>query len=232
MTRRDAFTLIEVMIVLTIVVSFMAIAWPRMRGLANKTQLRQAAVDFEAACAEMRDRAVRFGLPTVIRYRLGQSKYQLSDASAPAVDRDNMVRLESANLALQDSQRERPTKTEFELPPGVLFVDPAEGIDEPTSEIGETSDDDLLVVGPNDEEAEPIDWSDSASITFYPDGRATTATIRILATDTGDSIQVVVRGFTGGVAVGPVERPIERMPDQPVGDGESNSAAVQFNEQR
>lgn len=84
MADAFAFTLLEVLIVLTIVVAFLAIAWPRMRGMAARTELREAAVEFKTACAEARELAVRSGAPVVVRYQCGGSAFGLcADGSSP-----------------------------------------------------------------------------------------------------------------------------------------------------
>ena len=212
MARRNAFTLIEVMIVLTIVVSFMAIAWPRMRGLAGKTQLREAAVGFKAVCAEARDQAVRYGRPTMVRYRLGESQYRLSDAMAKHTDSDDLINVDATNTTEQRSLDNDPLASDYELPLMIQFAEPTAGrgdenLDrmDPLTDLSESGEDDKLDIGPADGEAKPFDWIESESITFYPEGRSSSATVRMLASDSGESITLTVRGLTGGVSIGPVE---------------------------
>ena len=61
-----------------------------------------------------------------------------------------------------------------------------------------------MVVG----ESKPVDWTESEQITFFPEGRSTSAMVRVLASDNGDSIMLAIRGLTAGVTVGDVEKRI------------------------
>ncbi len=157
LSSRNAFTLIEVMIVMTIVVAVLAIAWPRMRRMAAKTQIREAAIEFKAACNEARVHAARSGKPTYVRYKFGQSKFQLSDSIAT------------------DTQSTKWSE-EYELALGTVFDDPQN------------------------------QHRESEQITFFPEGRSTSAVVRVLASDNGDSIMLTIRGLTAGVTVGDVEK--------------------------
>lgn len=48
--------------------------------------------------------------------------------------------------------------------------------------------------------------SDFESVTFFPDGRSTQSEIHIALPDRTHSIQLSVRGLTGGVTIDPIER--------------------------
>jgi prepilin-type N-terminal cleavage/methylation domain-containing protein len=219
MSERNAFTLIEVMIVLTIVVSVMAIAWPRMRGLAAKTQIREAAIEFKAACIEARDRSVRSGKPVYLRYKLGLSKFRLSETEQMDAQPGDTIQVKATGVSGRATQVLKPYSQEYELAIGIIFDDPANLRDEMDDEFGvdalvdrsgqndpeQLEQQDKLVVG----EKRAIDWAESEVITFYPEGRSTSAVVRILASDSGDAIMLSVRGLTAGVKVGDVERPLK-----------------------
>lgn len=218
MSKREAYTLLEMMIVMTIVVLIMAIAWPRMRGLAAKTQVREAAVDFKAACAEARDLAVRRGQPIILNYQFGRSDYRISDSPNQQFDADDVIQVEATSQRAGKTFTDKPLDQTYELSSGILFDDPANRRD-PAAEIfssqGEAeisnpvltdleslADEDKLVI----EDQRAIDWTESESITFYPEGRCTSSIVRLLAPDTGESITVTIRGLTSGVSIGPVEK--------------------------
>jgi len=219
------------MIVLTIVVSMMAIAWPRMRGLAAKSQLREAAVEFKSACAEARDLAVRSGRPVYLRYQFGQSPFRLSDSAVSEANTVDRIQIGSSGNPESESIDQTQFTRQFELSLGIVFDDPANQRDETeTDDIRllidpqKLDDEDKLTVG----KEQTIDWTDSESITFFSEGRATAATVLLLADDSGDSIMLTVRGLTGGVSIGPVERPFD--PEDRDGseerDGESPPATT------
>lgn len=219
MYKRNAFTLIEVMIVLTIVVSVMAIAWPRMRGLAAKTQIREATIEFKAACIEARDRSVRSGKPVYLRYQLGLSKFRLSETDQIDTRPGDTIQVTAANVSERPTKDLKPYSQEYELAIGIIFDDPANhrkemddgfGVDGLVDRSGRNDPEQLeqqdkLVIG----DKRAIDWAESEVITFYPEGRSTSAVVRILASDSGDAIMLSVRGLTAGVTVGEVERPLK-----------------------
>ncbi len=232
MAKRPAFTLIEVMIVLTIVVSVLAIAWPRMRTLAAKTQFREAAVDFKAACAEARDQAVRSGKPVVLSYQLGKSRYRLSDQENSQFLSKQTIDLNPANLAEKPPDRSRQFIREFALPAGITFADPADLLDQTeANELRRLTQpdqlrvEDRLIVG----QQQTIDWAQSEAIRFFPEGRATSATVHLRASDTQESITVAVRGLNAEVSIGSVEQPdaSQARPNDVAGgsiDGEPTNA--------
>lgn len=228
MTNRYAFTLIEVMIVLTIVVSVMAIAWPRMRGLAAKTQIREAAIEFKAACIEARDSAVRSGNPVYVRYKFGQSKFRLTDSDTTDTDSQTVIQVNPSLSTEPNIGQDGPWSQEVQLASGMVFDDPnnqhRESLDKPgTSAVvvpdhGANSEQldvkDTLAVG----EKKLVDWTESEQIVFFPEGRSTTAIVRLLATDNGDSITLTIRGLTAGITIGAVEKSLEKPVQDRVSD--------------
>jgi type II secretion system protein H len=211
--RRHAFTLLEVMIVLAIVVSMMAIAWPRMRGMAAQTELREAAVEFKAACAQARQQAARTGNPVFLHYAWGQRQYQLGDRLATEADASDVIEIQSPETEEldagdwdrsegpdsdgPDSDRAKGADSvdwpRYELPMGMEFADPA----------SPQSTDDSWQFDPVDELAVS---DETKSIAFFPDGRCESADVRIRASDNGDSITLTLRGLTGGVSIAAVEK--------------------------
>jgi len=62
-STRRAFTLLELMIVLVILVGVMAVAWPRITGQIQLVAPREAALQVKSDLAEARERAVISGEP-------------------------------------------------------------------------------------------------------------------------------------------------------------------------
>ena len=218
MSKREAYTLLEMMIVMTIIVLLVAIAWPRMRGLAARTQVREAAVEFKAVCAEARDLAVRRGQPIILNYQIGRSEYRVSDSLNQYLDADDVIQIESPILNAEETFADEPLDLPYELSSGIQFEDPAprrdpdadvfnrqgdaENSNPVMTDLESLDDEDKLVI--DDQSA--IDWNDAEAITFYPAGRCTSSIVRLLAPDTGESITVTIRGLTSGVSIGPVEK--------------------------
>jgi len=92
---KHGYTLLELMIVLAILVSIMAISWPR---ISNRMQLiapREAALQLNADLAEAREQAVITGEAWVVRVERGSAKYEMGPVSTM---RSEMLSTPAVNL--------------------------------------------------------------------------------------------------------------------------------------
>ncbi len=78
---KHGYSLLELMIVLAILVSIMAVSWPRISKRMQLIAPREAALQLKADLAEARDLAVTSGEAWVIRVQRGSAKYEIGPVS-------------------------------------------------------------------------------------------------------------------------------------------------------
>lgn len=75
-----AYTLLELMIVLVILVSIMAISWPSLSRRMKLVGPREAALQLKADLSEAREQAILGGEPWAVRIERGKGQYQIGPA--------------------------------------------------------------------------------------------------------------------------------------------------------
>ena len=176
---RNAFTLLEVTIVLVMLVGLLSLAWPRMSGVAKRSELRDAALKIKLALNEARDQAIQRGLEVQFVYGLQSSRYQLRQAPS---DRDSETSPVEPNLNDPASGFAAGS-----LPEGFAF----------RSEVPTR----LEVPARSEVPTRDPQQSETDFITFYPDGRGTNHQLQIAFENGEMAIAVSVRGLTGGVKI-------------------------------
>ncbi len=83
-SSRGGYTLLELIIVLAILTSLLALAWPHVHRRLRRSLPREAALQLKADLAEAREEAVRSGEPWVCRYQPGTGHYQIAPADSYA----------------------------------------------------------------------------------------------------------------------------------------------------
>jgi prepilin-type N-terminal cleavage/methylation domain-containing protein len=204
--NRPGYTLLELVIVMAILASLTAIAWPRVRPMMRRSSLREAALQLKADFAEAREQAVLRGKVWEFRLHSGTSHYTIrpqGPVTAPASSSVNQLaafddRLPSSQPVIQDQ-----AASARELPDGAIFPsqpassDQAQRTSSWKPETIEREADDLLVPSLSD---------GVLAAQFFPDGRVTEAVIELKQRETRESIAVRLRGLTGGVTIGSVEQ--------------------------
>lgn len=79
---RLGFSLLELMIVLSILSVITVMAWPRITGRLQQIAAREAAMQLRSDLAEAREAAIRSGEPWALRARLGGGAYEIGPALA------------------------------------------------------------------------------------------------------------------------------------------------------
>lgn len=175
--RRRGLTLIEVLLVLSLLVVIGAIAVPLLEGSFSRAALYGSADLLRGAWAKARQAAMQSGETHVFRFEPKGSRFQI--VALPALDAPEN------ELALEDPETKEPT-TEFvrlsqnRLPDGIMFV---------SGDIASSAQ--TLATLPLTTESA---WS--KPILFYPDGTTSDATL-LLANDQQVAIRVTLRGLTG-----------------------------------
>ena len=198
---RCGYTLIEILIVVSILAAVSALAVPALRGPLERTRLRSAARAVQTAIGKTRNAAIRTGRIHTLAYETGSGRYRVHRAPEPTMPEFENA---GATSAIPDSveellnpiEAESQTAIESNLPTNVCFATITVDLNpdnllNPLSESAipdslQTSD--LLI-----ETGEQTQWS--APITFYPNGRTEDVTIRV-ATQSS-FIDVSIRGITG-----------------------------------
>lgn len=200
---RAGFTLLELMLVLSLLVFLAALSWPSVGlPLANQA-LRAAADDVRTAWARARVSAMSSGHTYVFRaynmpeaYRKQERKgdrYRITCQVAPEASAD----LSPAGFGTAEPQvveEGGPALAEDgALPEGICFVG------------GQTAADSRSVAASSDADSaldEGLPLGDP--ILFYPDGTTSTSCLR-LQNEYGRCMELSLRGLTGVVTVGRVQ---------------------------
>jgi len=198
-TKRCAYTLVEVLIVLAVLAVLAALTWPSIRGMLGKGELRSGAKQVRVALARTRIEAIESGVAQAFRYRPGSGRFETTSLATPGAESQGQ-RASRSSGALRWRSNE---PVEDWLPRGVWF---AESRGTSTARAEEPA--------PPSGRSDDGDWS--APIVFFPNGRSTNARIR-LAGSNGYQVEVALRGLTGTAIIGPFERIEDRRETASVG---------------
>ena len=188
---RRGYSLLELVIVLAIIASLSAIAWPRIRPGLHRSQLREAASQLAAEFSDARQKAIRAGSIEEFWFQPGSRSYEFRTAvSAPSEQPESDSYIEAR--AVQQFERWPATlHNAVQLPDGIVFAprDEPQEFDHATA---------VNAIFPDSQPA--------PDVRFFPDGRATETVVRIVLQDTHEVVSVRLRGLTGGATLGPVEK--------------------------
>lgn len=191
-TARPAFTIIELILVLGLVVLVTAMAWPAFREMFRSARLRDGASELRTFLRQARRHAIADAIAYRCDFLPGTAQLRMVPASQPWTDELASHRPEST-----DKNKEFVARIEtLELPDGVQLLTQEE-----------------FDAGPAEEDeskrlpADVVDFAETDLATwiplaeFYPDGSVSTATVR-LADDRNVVIELVLDSLTGQVTIG------------------------------
>jgi prepilin-type N-terminal cleavage/methylation domain-containing protein len=192
---RAAFTLLEVLLVLSVLAVIIGISWPSVVRYMRDEAIREAAQSVQTAAAGSRIKAIDTGLTYQFRYEPGGQRFAVIPFDPPQ-NIDSTTAATAAN----------PTQSIYPVLSGQIaescwFESPDEGL--VMSAPVERLPRDVFANLPDAYELESTAWG--PPVLFYPDGTAIDAIFRIID-DGNRSIQVSVRGLTGTVSTGRLER--------------------------
>jgi len=190
---RHAFTLLEVLLTLCLLVILASMTWPVLsRPLANQ-RLRKAADQVQMEWVRARVKAMSNGCVYLFHYAAESDGYSLQSQLAPESVTENGLS-GGAEYAASGAEGAAGGETrQRRLPEGIRFM------------VGETALDSraqATLAQPTAPADEAAAWA--MPIYFYPDGITSTATLR-LVNEYGFTIEVSLRGLTGIATVGPVQ---------------------------
>ena len=211
------YTLLELVIVLSILSALLAISWPQLRSLLRKASHQTAALQLKDHCAEAREEAIRNGETWELYCYPGTSKYAIRPAKEyqPAT-------LQNGDTSAKQEQRrdQRPAVTaginrppeltvSRNLPDDLVFtLLPGSSHAEPASSKRPTGNSPQELRLPLQVPNTPPPEEPQVLARFFPDGRVTETAIEVVSPKNGDSIQIKLRGLTGGIKIGPVVKAI------------------------
>lgn len=199
---RGGFSIIELLIVVSILTVVTAFVIPAVKGPLERSRLRSAAVDVQNAWGKARSLAIREGMPMAFRCELGGRYWKIErvgntvavSSNTDAEETPSGLRVDSEQNDEFSSERRPASRLVREgwLPQGVTFDDlKLRGQTEPTSDEFGNSDEDLSQSMVLDSR-----WSDA--LEFRPEGRSQDALLRIAGSD-DSAVNVRIRGLTSAV---------------------------------
>jgi type II secretory pathway pseudopilin PulG len=199
-------TLLELMIVLSLLVIVVAVAMPSFTGMLRSQRLRSAAESVRTEWMRAHIRAMKTGRIHVYRFENGGRHFEIvpwvadDDALESSLDADAQTMGFGMATASGTSAGGVDLDEGPGLPEGVLFVGGEASADPRGLTVAEA----LTGSGGSDGQ-----WG--APILFYPDGSATDAYV-IVANDQEQAVRIELRGLTGLATVGDVTSLEEMLP--------------------
>lgn len=189
--HRKAVTLIEVLLVLTVLAMLAAVAYPALDRPMADQRLRKAADKVRTAWAKARVDAMSSGETFVFRCTLDADEYTIEAQAGP----ESVSSMTSSNAGQFDDTSVETTeplssKTR-KLPRDVRFVDGEVEFDTRATILADSAD----------ETGGDLTGDCLEPILFYPDGTTSTATLT-LESKYERRIELSVRGLTGVITVG------------------------------
>jgi prepilin-type N-terminal cleavage/methylation domain-containing protein len=190
MNRRRAYTLMELLLVLAIIVIAAAAVAPSFRGVMRSTALKSAANEVRTALTKAHVLAMKSGRTQMFQYELGGSKYKIE----PYIAGDDEI--ESAEgdptgafAGYTPTQQSSPEKT---LPEGIKFTAGDSAIESRAErierEVGTSS-------------SGGATWS--RPILFFTDGSSVDAFV-VVGNEHNSGIRIDLRGMTAILKVSDV----------------------------
>jgi prepilin-type N-terminal cleavage/methylation domain-containing protein len=184
---RPGYTLIELLIVVALLLVVVSLSWPSLRQLAERRELLTAARVLRGELLRARLDAIRTGRVSQFRYQPDSGSYSSGPVTAAPVESGEA--LVAWDAESPGASLEEPAVGDAQLPSDVRFVDASLPVEQLASRDEQ---------GTSDSEV----WSEP--LLFYPNGRTFNARLRL--TSRRFCVDLTVRGITGSVAVGPVQR--------------------------
>jgi prepilin-type N-terminal cleavage/methylation domain-containing protein len=218
--RLRGFSLLEMVVVVAVLASLLAITMPAIFRPLGKSGLREAAKQVQAALLEARTRAVEAGVLQEFRYEPGGRRYEIrarrDEDTEPS---GTSAALGAGKLAANAAEALKlnavgaggsamPESLHDALPDGIVFADPQEATaEQPLASLSTgaplkgaaVSDDMATAQEALAEEVSGENWS--APLRFYPNGRGGNALLKLRDSNSW-SIAILLRGLVGTALIG------------------------------
>ena len=221
---RHAFTLLEMMLVLGLLVMVGALAWPSLQRAYDGIRLKKTAEQVMAAFGHARVQAMSTGVAQAFRFQPGTGQYTLMAMADDSGGVDSDASGAASAMAGSTARTSAPSSDSTSSSAGASAANSSDP-NSPSASGGSSSsssgscgyqlnDGFVFVKGDRTADARsaltesqlPSDSSSSDAappVLFYPDGTASEAVVTI-SDKTGRSIPVSLRGLTGVARMGEV----------------------------
>lgn len=197
-TRRDGFTLLELLLVLAVMAALGAIAWPSLTGRLELQRLQRNADEMRSQWISARVSAMQQQSVYAFRYAISGDQWQLGpwDAAAGGMVGSNASRPTATNevdaLETPEATIEATLRDDCKFYGGTKTSTARELWHEPEAGRGSLT----------------VQWS--SPILFYSDGTTSTATVYLTGRSDEDAIRLDLRGLTGTTTVSDIA-PLEEL---------------------
>lgn len=196
MPRVRGFTLMELMLVLTIIVVIGSIAVPNMERVLERQKIRGAADELRLAWDTARIKAMRTGQSQVFQCEIGSNSFSIQ----PLILHDDMNNIGSGATMMSGGVATETTNSTFGMTTTAADQSKSEDkeLDESIEFVSCIVATDLrsLSVAQSGENAKVNVQSINQSVIFYPDGSTSTAEVKV-KNERGEMTGVQIRGITG-----------------------------------
>ena len=143
--RESGFSLLELIIVLMVMVSLLAIAWPNLQRPLRRTSLSEAAQTLRSAIDDSRYQAITTGMPVFVQLRQGNYVLRAGSFDNFVNAEDDLVATSTSSLqpATLKQSNDGPLPATFQsvirtwtLPESVVISDVRWTLEPPTEEFG------------------------------------------------------------------------------------------------
>lgn len=194
--RVGGFTLMELMLVLTIIVVIGSIAVPSMERVMERQKIRGAADELRLAWDTARIKAMRSGQAQVFQCEIGSNSFSIQ----PLILHDDMNNIGEGATMISGGVETETTSTAFGMATTAADTskEDEKELDESIEFVSCLVATDLrsLSVAQSGENATVNLQSVNQSVIFYPDGSTSTAEVKI-KNERGEMTGVQIRGITG-----------------------------------
>ncbi len=199
-TTRRAFTLMEVMLTLCLLVAIVGLAWPALDKPFANQRLRKAADQIRAAWGQARVEAMDTGETYIFRYEPQGNGYRVERSTAAEMAAADLTSGGSSTRAA--AGQSVAAGSNKKLPQQVTFVGSETVADTRSAML--------------DSESTSTSFGTAATggcdtIFFHPDGTASTARL-VLKNEHGYAVELTLRGLTGVAYVGEMQTAEEFSP--------------------
>lgn len=187
-SARGAFTLMEMLMVLLVLVITGAVALPLIRNSLRAQQLKSAAETMRIEWSRAHVKAMKTGRIQVFRYEVGGRQFSIqpwvaADEETEAAPGESTAGFGAMSAASEDLQEDFETKS---LEEGITFSAGEAKFETRAYEV-----EDFFQNGGS---GDSVQWS--KPLLFYPDGSASDAYV-IVSDDTKAAYRISLRGLTG-----------------------------------
>lgn len=182
--RPQGFTLLEVLLTLSILTILVGLAWPQLRTPLKTYQLRRAAEEIRVAWSKARVQAMTSGIVYAFRHELEGRQYTIEAWSEIDPQEEFSAALAVGTAQVAGAYEYQEGEVAEELPEPIQFV----GTQKTTTSRDLSFEPDELTT------AQLMNWS--TPVFFYPDGTTSTASVTLVG-ENETYISLQIRGLTG-----------------------------------